>query len=358
MIGGFGGLLAGRGCAKRASRTSAQREGGDFGGTWYWNATRARSVTSIVHLPPLLEELGYVPKEKYRTRRRSWLTAGDRAEVRPLPRRLLPDRGDRDALGRASARGILSTNRGDRMRARFVCMPTGPLNRPKLPGIPASRASRATPSTPAAGTTRTLAATRAGISAACGASASASSAPAPRRAMRAARRLGGRALYVFQRTPSSDRRARQPPPRSGLGEEPRSRLQQTAHGQLQHPGCRAATRPRLVATAGPTSSASCGDGAAARQNLSPEGLAQTMALADFQKMEQIRARVDAIVADRATAEALKPCIASSASGPASTTTTSRPSIARSHALNTQVRASSALRRKASWPAASSTRSTA
>jgi len=42
------------------------------------------------------------------------------------------------------------------------------------------------------------------------------------------------------------------------------------------------------------------------QTLSPEGLAQTMELADFQKMEQIRARVDAIVADRATAEALKP----------------------------------------------------
>ena len=41
-------------------------------------------------------------------------------------------------------------------------------------------------------------------------------------------------------------------------------------------------------------------------NLSPEGLAKTMELADFQKMEQIRARVDAIVKDEATAEALKP----------------------------------------------------
>jgi cyclohexanone monooxygenase len=41
-------------------------------------------------------------------------------------------------------------------------------------------------------------------------------------------------------------------------------------------------------------------------NLSPEGLAKTMELADFQKMEQIRARVDSIVKDEATAEALKP----------------------------------------------------
>src|SRR5690606_24160194 len=41
-------------------------------------------------------------------------------------------------------------------------------------------------------------------------------------------------------------------------------------------------------------------------NLSPEGLARTMELADFEKMEQIRARVDALVRDPATAEALKP----------------------------------------------------
>ena len=40
--------------------------------------------------------------------------------------------------------------------------------------------------------------------------------------------------------------------------------------------------------------------------MSPSGLAETMELADFEKMEQIRARVDAIVDDPATAEALKP----------------------------------------------------
>ena len=38
----------------------------------------------------------------------------------------------------------------------------------------------------------------------------------------------------------------------------------------------------------------------------PTDIAKTMELADFEKMEQIRARVDAIVADPATAEALKP----------------------------------------------------
>ena len=41
-------------------------------------------------------------------------------------------------------------------------------------------------------------------------------------------------------------------------------------------------------------------------DFSPEGMASTMELADFEKMEEIRARVDTIVNDPATAEALKP----------------------------------------------------
>jgi cyclohexanone monooxygenase len=41
-------------------------------------------------------------------------------------------------------------------------------------------------------------------------------------------------------------------------------------------------------------------------DLSPEGLAATMELADFEKMEQIRSRVETIVHDPNTAEALKP----------------------------------------------------
>jgi len=40
--------------------------------------------------------------------------------------------------------------------------------------------------------------------------------------------------------------------------------------------------------------------------VSRDGIAKTMELADFQKMEQIRARVDSIVRDTRTAEALKP----------------------------------------------------
>jgi cyclohexanone monooxygenase len=41
-------------------------------------------------------------------------------------------------------------------------------------------------------------------------------------------------------------------------------------------------------------------------DLSPEGIAKAVELADFEKMEEIRARVDATVKDPETAEALKP----------------------------------------------------
>ena len=34
-----------------------------------------------------------------------------------------------------AAQWIISTDRGDRMRAHYVAMANGPLNRPKLPGI-------------------------------------------------------------------------------------------------------------------------------------------------------------------------------------------------------------------------------
>jgi cyclohexanone monooxygenase len=42
------------------------------------------------------------------------------------------------------------------------------------------------------------------------------------------------------------------------------------------------------------------------EGTSPEAIARSLELADFKKMNQIRARVDAIVKDKATAEALKP----------------------------------------------------
>src|SRR5271166_2927292 len=65
--GGFGGLLAGARLREAGVRDIRVIEkGGDFGGTWYWNRYpgAACDVESYIYLP-LLEEIGYLPVEKY-----------------------------------------------------------------------------------------------------------------------------------------------------------------------------------------------------------------------------------------------------------------------------------------------------
>ncbi len=137
--GGFGGLLAGARLRDAGVEDIRVIEkGGDFGGTWYWNRYPGAQcdVESYIYLP-LLEELGYVPVEKYShapeilahsqaigRKYDLYRDACFQTEVTEL-------RWDEDA-----ARWIVSTNRGDRMKARFLVMSNGPLNRPKLPGIP------------------------------------------------------------------------------------------------------------------------------------------------------------------------------------------------------------------------------
>src|ERR1700691_2070866 len=137
--GGFGGLLAGARLREAGIKDIRVIEkGGDFGGTWYWNRYPGAQcdIESYIYLP-LLEETGYVPKEKY----------SYAPEILAHARRI-GEQFDlyRDACFQTQikaltwsedeGRGIVATNRDDRMRARFVVMSNGPLNRPKLPGIP------------------------------------------------------------------------------------------------------------------------------------------------------------------------------------------------------------------------------
>ncbi|MGZ6017021.1 MAG: flavin-containing monooxygenase, partial [Phenylobacterium sp.] len=137
--GGFGGQLA----AARLREAGIDdiriiEKGGDFGGTWYWNRYpgAACDIESYIYLP-LLEEIGYVPKEKYS--RAPEILAHSRAigEHFDLYRGALFQtevtamRWDEEA-----ARWTVETNRGDALKARFVVMANGPLHRPKLPGIP------------------------------------------------------------------------------------------------------------------------------------------------------------------------------------------------------------------------------
>jgi cyclohexanone monooxygenase len=65
--GGFSGLLAGARLTELGVTDFRIIEaGGDFGGTWYWNRYPGAQcdIESYCYLP-LLEELNYMPKEKY-----------------------------------------------------------------------------------------------------------------------------------------------------------------------------------------------------------------------------------------------------------------------------------------------------
>lgn len=112
--------------------------GGDFGGVWYWNRYPGIQIDSDAYCYlPLLEETGYMPKEKF--------SKGD--ECFEHAQRIGKHFGLYDhALFHTLVRSLewdgeinrwqITSNRGDAIRARFVIMCQGPYNRPKLPGIP------------------------------------------------------------------------------------------------------------------------------------------------------------------------------------------------------------------------------
>ena len=310
--GGFGGLLAGARLREAGVRDLRVIEkGGDFGGTWYWNRYPGAmcDVESYVYLP-LLEEIGYVPKEKYSHAPEIlahsqaigkqfdlYRNACFQTEVTEL-------RWDEESL-----RWIVSTDRADRMRARFVCMANGPLHRPKLPGIPGiesfagrsfhtSRWDYAYTGGSCEGNLTGLRGKRVGI---IGTGAT---------AVQCVPHLGEAAehLYVFQRTPSSiDVRANRPTDpewtqslRPGWHQQRMDNFNILVSGGFQaedlvNDGWTDIIRKLLVMVQSDDA-----------PDMSPEGLAKTMELADFEKMEEIRARVDEIVEDAATAESLKP----------------------------------------------------
>lgn len=139
--GGFAGLLAAGNLRKHGIQPDELciiERGSDFGGTWYWNRYPGLScdTESYCYLP-LLEETGYVPKQKYamgpeilahsqRIGRHFGLY--DHALFQT---RIVDAAWDEDAL-----RWIIKTDRGDTLRARFFWLCGGATNRPKLPGIP------------------------------------------------------------------------------------------------------------------------------------------------------------------------------------------------------------------------------
>jgi cyclohexanone monooxygenase len=314
--GGFGGLLMGARLREAGFESIRVIESaGDFGGTWYWNRYPGAmcDVESYCYLP-LLEELGYMPRHKYsfapeileHSRRIA-------RHYRLYEQALLQTAITRMEWDDTSTRWIISTSRGDRFTADFVAMANGPLNRPKLPGIPGinefkgytfhtSRWDYRYTGGSSEGGLVNLAHKRVGI---IGTGAT---------AIQCIPHLGewAKQLYVFQRTPSSvDVR--------NNGETDPAWAASLAPGWQK----RRMENINILVSGGDQDEDLVADGwtdifrnvtgVAAKEasrklgrRLTSRERAELMELADYRKMNQVRARVDAIVNDPVTAAALKP----------------------------------------------------
>ncbi len=137
--GGFGGLLAGGRLREQGIEDLCIIEkGADFGGTWYWNRYpgAACDVESYIYLP-MLEETGYVPQEKYSKGPEIYAHCQKLAERFDLYRGAIFQTVVTDlSWNEDRARWVASTDRGDKVSARFVISACGFIAKPKMPGIP------------------------------------------------------------------------------------------------------------------------------------------------------------------------------------------------------------------------------
>jgi cyclohexanone monooxygenase len=136
---GLGGLVSAARLREAGLRRIRLVEfAGDVGGVWYWNrypGVRC-DVESYIYLP-LLEELGYIPREKY----------ASGAEIRDHARAIAKHYDlYREALFHTTVTGMrwddaagcwrVQTDRGDDLRSQYVVLALGTLNEPRIPAIP------------------------------------------------------------------------------------------------------------------------------------------------------------------------------------------------------------------------------
>ncbi len=310
--GGIGGLLAAVRLQK-AGVTDVRiiEKAGDFGGVWYWNRyPGAQCDTEAYIYMPLLEETGYIPKERY----------AHQPEIFEHMQRIgrhfkLYDRAcfqtqmQEARWSKEEGRWTVKTDRGDIFKASFVIMSSGPLHRPKLPAIPGitdfkghtfhtSRWDYAYTGGDSTGRLNKLADKRVGV---IGTGATGIQVVPPVGAC-------AKHLYLFQRTPASvDERNNRP-----TDEEWAKSLRPDWQAERDKNFCSImAGLPvdknlvndkwtdffkltyKILDTGG-------------ESNMSDERKALIREIADYQKGNEIRDRVSRIVEDTGTAEALKP----------------------------------------------------
>ena len=137
--GGFAGLCAGARLKEAGVEDVRIIEGGgDFGGAWYWNRyPGAMCDTAAMVYLPLLEETGHMPTRKYVFADEIFAHAQRiGTQFNLYENALFSTSVSKLEWDETQTRWIIHTDRGDAIRAKFVAMGTGPLQRPKLPGIP------------------------------------------------------------------------------------------------------------------------------------------------------------------------------------------------------------------------------
>ena len=311
--GGFAGLVAGARLVE-AGITDVRiiEKGGDFGGTWYWNRyPGAQCDTASMIYMPLLEETGHIPREKYahapeileqcqRIGRKYNLydNALFHTEVKDL------------TWDEENDVWIITTNRDDRFTARFLGSGTGPLHVPKLPGIPGIETFKGhsfhtsrwdydyTGGDPLGAPLAKLGDKRVAI---IGTGATAvQCVPHLAKACKE--------LLVFQRTPSSvDVRANAPIDPKWFASIATPGWQQRWLENFTDNQAGGGAEEDLVQDGWTDLSRRIREKMKTipPEQMSPQAMLAAFEDSDFEKMEEIRARVDSIVADTKAAQALK-----------------------------------------------------
>ena len=111
---------------------------GDVGGVWYWNRyPGAMCDTAAMIYLPLLEETNYMPSKKYVYAAEIFGHAQRIAKHYNLyENAIFSTEVSSLSWDEQSHRWIIRTNRDDKITAKYVAMGTGPINEPKLPGVP------------------------------------------------------------------------------------------------------------------------------------------------------------------------------------------------------------------------------
>jgi len=303
--GGFAGMLIAVNLLDRGvTDFRIVDKAGDFGGTWYWNRYPGCmcDVESLIYLP-LLEETGYRPTLRYTPAQEIFEHCQRIATQYDLyPHALFQTEIDTATWDEGASRWRVVTSRGDQVAARFLITAGGILHKAKLPAIDgindfAGKAfhtarwdygyTGGSPTEPM----DKLADKRVGV---IGTGATAIQI-VPQLA-RAAKEV-----YVFQRTPTA------------VGVRANSPIDPEWYAALK-PGWQVERMRNFTAavTGEQPEQNLVGDGATKLlwqdtqvEAATPEAAAE-LERADFEIMDSLRARIDELVEDPATAAALKP----------------------------------------------------